>query len=137
MFNVMMPKNFKKIYSEDNDLVTTFFQLYKTDSLEDEKTVGNNIHNKRDLIGGDVRLLSIWKDDFLYSYNVSPKGKVINFTIQVAGKNDALSGEILKDDKLEIRNFNPEVANGETKDYYETQVISNLKLIFKVLYHNS
>ncbi|MGG5341245.1 hypothetical protein [Enterococcus sp. AZ192] len=142
LFNFFMPKDFKKIYNKENDLVTTFFQLYKTDFLKDEKTVNesqNTMTYKRDLITGDVRQLTIKDGAISYSYDIAPKGKTIHFVVHMdkPGIDDILSGEILNDNKLSIRKFNSEVANSKTQSYYEKKVIKNLKLIFNEMYDNS
>lgn len=142
MFNFIVPKDFKKLYNKDNDLITTFFQLYKTDFLKDEKAVNtadSNIHYKRDLISGDLRQLTIKVDDFSYSYTIAPKGKVIHFVVRVdeSGIDDTLSGDISNNNKLNIRKFNPERAEGKSQNYYEKQVIDNLEKIFQAIYENS
>ncbi|MBO0469704.1 hypothetical protein JZO66_04035 [Enterococcus sp. DIV0242_7C1] len=142
LFNFFMPKDFKKVYNEENDLVTTFFQLYKTDFLKDEKTVNksqNNINYKRDLIAGDLRQLTMKDGAISYSYDIAPKGKTIHFVVRIdkPGIDDILSGEILNDNKLNIRKFNSEVASDKTQSYYEKEVIKNLRLIFNEMYDNS
>jgi hypothetical protein len=142
LFNFMMPKDFKKIYSKENDLVTTFFQLYKTDFLKDEKIVNknqNNMNYKRELTAGDLRQLTIKYRDLSYSYDIAPKGKVIHFVVRndKPGIDDILSGEILNGNKLSIRKFISEGASGKTQSYYEKEVIKNLKLIFNEIYDYS
>lgn len=140
LFNLLTPKDFKKMYSKDNDLVTTFSQLIKIDDGEVEDSVNNNpIHNikyKVDLAGG-LRQLSIEDNDFLYVYSVSPKGSDISFVVQKSrkqGVNSTLSGVILKDNKISIRHFEIEQSNGQNQEYFEKQVFDNLERIFKIVY---